>query len=122
MTKRNPRQIGSQYRETLKESGNKIVRRISRNEVILQTPDGELELWFKNDHASGAVIEIGKTGYEFFRSLSKATSYNPKAKAKNRMGGNPMVKERSKQMKILGMPILTAAIVGGLAYWLLKKK
>jgi len=40
-----------------------------------------------------------------------------------RGGGNPMTKKkRSREMNIMGIPIMTAAIIGGLAYWLFKKQ
>jgi len=41
--------IGSQYRETLKESGYTFVRRYAKGTVILRSPDGQLELWFAKD-------------------------------------------------------------------------
>ena len=44
----------------------------------------------------------------------------------NLIGGNPMARKkrirRPRQMKILGLPIIPVAIVGGLVWWLAKKK
>ena len=66
-----PRQIGSQYRETLEESGYQIHRRLDDETVILfhnTTPElGEYYV-MRDDH-SGAVIEINGKGYEFCRSF-----------------------------------------------------
>ena len=43
---------------------------------------------------------------------------------KNPKGGNPMAKKprRPKQMKIMGIPVIPAVVVGGLVYWLYKNK
>ena len=32
-----------------------------------------------------------------------------------------MAKKRTKNMKILGVPVLSAAVIAGLAWWLAKK-
>jgi len=64
------KQIGSQYRETLKESGCTLVERPGPGEVILDC-DGQLELWAVNDHHAGYTIQVGRWGYEFVRDLSK---------------------------------------------------
>ena len=44
----------------------------------------------------------------------------------NVIGGNPMAKKkrirRTRQMKVLGIPVMTAAIIGGLAWWVFTKK
>lgn len=63
--------IGSQSREPLSESGMHILERVSKNEVILESNDGsgKPELWFKNDHSAGYVVEIKGKGYEFAREV-----------------------------------------------------
>lgn len=62
------KQIGSQIRETLEDSGCQFHRRINSEEVIL-IEDGQFQLWAKNDHHSGYVIEIDGIGYEFCSSI-----------------------------------------------------
>lgn len=60
--------FGSQTRETLEESGYKLVSKVKK-EIILETPDGIRELWFRNDHHAGYTIEVNGKGYEFAHSL-----------------------------------------------------
>jgi len=62
------KQIGSQYRETLEESGYKLGKKLSHGEIILVNEFGCPEIWFKNDHAACHVIEVNGVGYEFARS------------------------------------------------------
>ena len=60
------RHIGSQIRDTLRESGYRVVKRINSKEVILrECGASDCELWIKNDHYSGYTIEIGGFGYEY---------------------------------------------------------
>lgn len=59
------KQIGSQFRQTLKQAGYTLVKRISSEEVVLANEDGNHEVWFKNDHSAGWTIEINGVGYEF---------------------------------------------------------
>ena len=56
--------IGSQHRETLKESGYTLVGRF-KGAVILQDFDGKQELWYANDDHAGYTIQVGRWGYEF---------------------------------------------------------
>ena len=58
--------IGSQTRETLKESGMKLVGR-QKGAVILEDAEGKRELWYANDHHAGYTIQVGRWGYEFGR-------------------------------------------------------
>lgn len=64
-----PKIIGSQRRETLKESGYTLVSRPRRGEAILEDEGGKRELWAANNNFAGFVVEIGRWGYEFVRSL-----------------------------------------------------
>ena len=61
--------IGSQKRETLAESGMRILKRWSKKEVILTDDTGIEEVWYENDHFAGYVIEINGKGYEFLTVL-----------------------------------------------------
>ena len=62
--------IGSQIRETLGESGLKLVGRLP-GRVILEDAEGKQELWVVNDHGPGYTIQVGRWGYEF------ATDWRP---------------------------------------------
>jgi hypothetical protein len=55
--------------ETLKDSGLKLFVRLSKNEVILEDQDGNLERWVKHPHYAGYAIIIGRTSYEYVGSL-----------------------------------------------------
>lgn len=68
--------IGSQYRETLEESGYVLAREpelvdygIEAGGVVLISPDGIAELWVKHDHHAGYTIEVQGVGYEFVHSV-----------------------------------------------------
>lgn len=63
MTKR----IGSQLRETLKESGYLLVGRPQRGVVRLRPADGNGpdEHWYANNYHAGYTIQVGRWGYEF---------------------------------------------------------
>lgn len=64
------KKIGSQTRDTLKESGYTLIKRINKNNVILQEKgESHCESWFKNDHHAGYVIEINGLGYEYTRRV-----------------------------------------------------
>lgn len=63
------RQIGSQMRETLEESGCTLHQRVNSREVIL-SDGGHLALYCENDHFAGHVIEIDGRGYEFCSSVN----------------------------------------------------
>jgi hypothetical protein len=69
------RQIGSQHRETLAESGYRLVKRPFDGEVILADADGNRELWVVNDHHAGHTIQVGRWGYEFIRGLNADDPY-----------------------------------------------
>ncbi len=55
--------IGSQTRDTLKESGYKLVQRFEGGVMLEQ--DGHYELWYANNHHAGYTIQVGRWGYEF---------------------------------------------------------
>jgi hypothetical protein len=57
------KQIGSQYRETLAESGYKLVTRFP-GAVVLED-DGKREIWYANDDHAGYTVQVGRWGYEF---------------------------------------------------------
>ncbi len=65
--------IGSQNRETLKESGlilSVLQGTYPTQEAILVNPETkEKELWIENDHFAGYVIEIKSTGFEYVRDI-----------------------------------------------------
>jgi len=64
--------------------------------------------------------EHGLTNRQYDNLINKAQRYHDRL---NR-GGNPMAKKprRPKQMKIMGIPVIPAVVVGGLVYWLYKNK
>lgn len=66
--------IGSQYRETLKEAGYKVVSRPYPGTVILENEDGGHEQWSVDNHHAGWTIQIGRWGYEFCCSVVKVES------------------------------------------------
>jgi len=61
--------IGSQRRESLQETDYIVVHWINKREVILRDPSGKDELWFRNDHSAGYVVEINGKGFEFCRTI-----------------------------------------------------
>lgn len=64
------KQIGSQFRETLKESGYVLVDRPSAGVVVLRNLGGQDEVWYANDHNEGYTIQVGRWGYEFGHEIS----------------------------------------------------
>jgi hypothetical protein len=60
-------QFGSQYRETLAESGYELLGfEDAKATAILRDPDsGEEALWYRNDQHAGYTIEIQGVGYEY---------------------------------------------------------
>lgn len=77
------KQIGSQNREPLSESG--LAVRFGPNddgEVILNDRNGNMELWQKTDDFAGYVIEINGKGYEFARGLTDPTAAEIEKKVK----------------------------------------
>ena len=62
----------------------------------------------------------------YLESLPKVpTHIKEYQKLRGRRGGNPMARKktrRPRQTKILGIPVITVAIIGGLVYWLTKKQ
>ncbi|KKL23891.1 hypothetical protein LCGC14_2420850 [marine sediment metagenome] len=69
------KQMGSQDRETLAESGYRLVSRPFEGEVILADPEGNRELWMANDHYAGYTIQVGRWGYEFVRGIQAGDPY-----------------------------------------------
>ena len=76
----------------------------------------------------GKFMELvkGKWGGGHSRYICKRCNkgfWEFEVKEFNPRGGNPMAKKtrRPRQMKILGIPVITVAIVGGLAWWLTRK-
>lgn len=59
------RTIGSQRRETLEESGMRLLKRRNAKEVLLTDESGIVEVWYENDNFAEYVIEIDGKGYEF---------------------------------------------------------
>lgn len=72
------RQIGSQSREPLNESGYKLFMRVSDTDVILMSEENSqiCELWCAEDDHVGYTIEVDGVGYEFIRTLDKAAIRN----------------------------------------------
>ena len=65
-------QHGSQYRESLEESGYELVD-IQDDEAILRNKnDGSEELWVERDDHAGYTIEINGVGYEYIRDIPTA--------------------------------------------------
>jgi len=73
------KQIGSQYRETLAESGYTLVR-CGPGYIILRdmatvgyeaTKDG---FWCANNHHAGYTVQIGRWGYEYCRDIPRRTA------------------------------------------------
>ena len=61
--------IGSQKRETLRESGLQLIACNGKEAVLSNS--GKAEMWVLNDDFAGYVIEINGQGYEFMRSLTQ---------------------------------------------------
>jgi len=63
--------IGSQKRQSLKESGHKFVGHNREGFAILEDIETkERELWVAHDDHAGYVIEIDNIGYEFVANLT----------------------------------------------------
>jgi len=60
------KRTGSQIRETLKETGCKLVRRLGPGEIVIDNHD-DLEVWGANDNHAGYTLQVGRWGYEFLR-------------------------------------------------------
>ena len=66
------KQIGSQYRETLEESGMEVYQGPNEDgEILLTDDEGNIEVWFQHDDHAGYTIEIDGMGYEFVRSYAQ---------------------------------------------------
>lgn len=70
------KQIGSQYRETLEESGYTLANEreltdygVEAGGVVLIDEDGNPELWVKHDDHAGYTIEVNGVGHEFAHSI-----------------------------------------------------
>jgi len=65
--------IGSQIREPLEESGYELAGYLdnAKDIAVLKSIDkadkGKMEIWTRNDHFAGYVIELHGVGYEFVR-------------------------------------------------------
>ena len=71
------RKIGSQTRETLEESGYRLLDRWDEDTIVLQSiedPDQQ-EVWFKHDDHAGYTIEVDGVGYEYARDLLSLQKY-----------------------------------------------
>jgi len=82
------------------------------------------------DRGTGRVIRTGKVKakneeYAVAKAMKKEGTTHPwDIMLENpKRGGNPMAKKRRpRKAKILGIPVMTVAILGGLAWWLAKKQ
>ena len=62
------------------------------------------------------IVEKDLTG------AKESIQYKASSLVGGKVGGNPMAKKkRTKKMKILGIPLIPLAIIGGLVYWLSKR-
>jgi len=62
------RVVGSQTRESYSEAGYRIIR-LYKGEALLEDSTGKKELWVRNNHFAGYVVEIAGVGYEFVESI-----------------------------------------------------
>lgn len=83
-----PQKRGSQTRYSLLEMGLTVVDRRGKNSVILEDEDGHRELYSRNDTFAGAVVVIGRTGYEFVRSVQPSVQPWPKKDSTHVPGDN----------------------------------
>lgn len=65
------KEIGSQTRENLRDSGYKVLRRSKEFAILEDRETGQVEYWAPNDHYAGYVIEIGGIGHEFVRTITE---------------------------------------------------
>ena len=65
------KRIGSQYRETLDESGYILIGEKCDEAILFDTVTDNYELWVRRDDFAGWVVEIGGGGYEFVRTETK---------------------------------------------------
>ncbi len=68
--------IGSQYRESLKEAGYKLISLKGKEAILEDKTTLQSELWILNNDYAGYVIEINGNGYEFVKTIN--TLVNPK--------------------------------------------
>jgi hypothetical protein len=61
------KQIDSQHRETLAESGYRLVGRYPGAVILEDKETGLRELWYANDDHAGYTVQVGRWGYEFGR-------------------------------------------------------
>mgnify|MGYP003394488934 CR=1 FL=1 len=64
--------IGSQHRETLKESGYKLAGRLKGAVILQDILSGNKELWYANNDHAGYTIQVGRWGYEFGMDYKEA--------------------------------------------------
>ncbi len=67
------KQIGSQYRETLKDAGLRIAWPTPRGYVLQDKETGAYSLWERCDDFAGYVVEIEGVGHEFLSSTDQAS-------------------------------------------------
>jgi hypothetical protein len=65
------RKINSQIRETMEESGLRLVKRVDADQVILADIQNNFALYGLSDNFSGHVIELEGKGYEFISSNNR---------------------------------------------------
>lgn len=63
------KKVGSQIRESLRESGYKLVKKSGKEAILQDKEDGHHELWVKRDDFAGYVIVINGVGYEYARRV-----------------------------------------------------
>ena len=72
--------------------------------------------------AWGNKYKCSKCGYKRF---TKAVKPWQRVTEANLIGGNPMAKKkrtrRPRQMKVLGIPVMMVAVIGGLAWWMMTR-
>lgn len=61
------RTIGSQTREKIEDTSYEICQVYKNTAILMNMETGITEVWTKNDHFAGYVIEINGIGYEFVR-------------------------------------------------------
>jgi hypothetical protein len=59
------KKVGSQIRESLRESDYKLVKKSGKEAILQDKDDGHFERWVKNDHFAGYVVVIDGVGYEY---------------------------------------------------------
>jgi hypothetical protein len=63
------KQIGSQLRVSLAESGMRLVARKPFMVLLEYVDTGEREIWYARDYHAGYTIQVGRWGYEYGMDL-----------------------------------------------------